>query len=1097
MAFEKLNFTKDWTNPEDFPTVETSEERVRDDLQLLHRETRNFLNETLIPALENLGVETAVLLPQNEAGFKYIRLNADKVLEVSTDGETWQATGSSGHLILGPDGVALPQRSRMQFSNCEVTDMEGVTVITGVKGDKGAKGDRGDTGAQGPRGEIGATGPAIVPSVDANGVMSFSLQTVTTPPQSVSVRGPQGPQGVQGAQGATGPKGPQGIQGVPGAQGPKGEQGETGPVGPTGPQGPRGLQGVQGPQGETGPKGASGEKGETGPAGPQGPTGATGATGAPGKDGKSLYIEDVYSTLAALRKAIPTGNDKMYMVEADKECYIWSELASDWVTVGKLQGPEGAQGPAGAQGIQGPKGDKGDTGATGPQGKQGIQGPTGPQGETGAKGATGPQGPQGIQGVQGPQGDVGPEGPQGPAGVKGADGKSAYQTAAEAGYVGTETAFNTAMAKTPGHIADGDIHVTAEQKTTWNGKQSKLKGTAGQFVGFDASGNAIAVAAPNSLYLDSIAIATPATKLAYKAGEVFNPAGMVVKANYTNGTVIIAKDIVVTGWAVDPSGALEAGRTYVTVQYTENGVTKTARQAVTVTKTVLTVPTQSGTLTYNGGAQSPSWSNYDTGKMTLGGVTSGTNAGSYNATFTIKNTALYCWPDGSTEPRTVAWTIGKAPGTLSLSKSSMTLQPGTTSGTFTLATNSSGAISVNNDNTAIASATRSGNTVTVASVGNKSGTAVITVSVAGDANHTAPASKTCSVKCSFVSIYGVQWDGTATTLWSRTDDAAGFTNPSPAVNNGSGSSPFDRKMPWAGMVKETDATAGTLVKIPKFWYKWTRSGKSMKLQIADAAVDGFHTSPAHADRGDDKGERDYVYVGRYHCDSSYKSQAGSKPRVNMTRAHARTDIHNLGAAYWQYDYAMFWTIRMLYLVEYGGWHSQETIGYGCSPSGSLFNMGATDGMKYHTGTTAASRTTYGSIQYRYIEGLWDNVFDWCDGIYFAGALGSKVYCIKNPAQFSDTSNGTLVGTRATSSNYISEWTNPTASGFEYALYPNAVNGTENTYVCDFCYYNSSGVVLCVGAYYYQSQYCGAFCLAGDYGASGASSGIGCRLQKLP
>ena len=431
---------------------------------------QTYMNETLIPALENLGVETAVLLPENEAGFKYIRLNADKVLEVSTDGKVWQATGSSGHLIIGPDGQALPQRSRMQFTNGTVTDQNGVTVVTGIKGDKGEKGDKGDTGETGATGAQGPVGPAIVPSVDINGVMSFSLQNVTSPPQSVNVRGPQGPQGVQGEQGAQGARGPQGIQGVPGAQGPKGDQGETGPVGPTGPQGPRGLQGIQGPQGETGPKGADGARGATGPAGPQGPTGATGATGAPGKDGKSLYIEDIYPTLAALRKAIPTGDDKMYMVEADKECYIWSELASDWVPAGKLQGPEGPQGPAGAQGIQGPKGDKGDTGATGPQGEQGVQGLQGEQGETGPRGATGPQGPQGIQGVQGPQGDVGPEGPQGPAGVKGTDGKSAYQTAVEAGYSGTETAFNTALKEVPGHIDNSDIHVTAEQKTTWNGK---------------------------------------------------------------------------------------------------------------------------------------------------------------------------------------------------------------------------------------------------------------------------------------------------------------------------------------------------------------------------------------------------------------------------------------------------------------------------------------------------------------------------------------------------------------------------------------------------------------------------------------------------
>lgn len=375
---------------------------------------QTYMNEILIPALENLGVETAVLLPQNEAGFKYIRLNEDKVLEVSTDGKTWQATGSSGHLIIGPDGQTLPQRSRMQFTNGTVTDHNGVTVVTGVKGDKGEKGDKGDTGETGATGAQGPVGPAIVPSVDIDGVMSFSLQNVTSPPQSVNVRGPQGPQGVQGEQGAQGARGPQGIQGVAGAQGPKGDQGAQGIQGPAGPQGP---------------------------AGAQGPTGAQGPAGAPGKDGTSLYIEDIYPTLAALRNAIPAGNDKMYMVEADRECYIWSEIENDWASVGKLQGPEGPQGPEGKQGVQGPKGDTG---------------------------AQGPQGEQGIQGVQGAQGAIGPEGPQGPAGVKGSDGKSAYQTATEAGYSGTETAFNTALKDVPGHIANGDIHVTEEQKTAWN-----------------------------------------------------------------------------------------------------------------------------------------------------------------------------------------------------------------------------------------------------------------------------------------------------------------------------------------------------------------------------------------------------------------------------------------------------------------------------------------------------------------------------------------------------------------------------------------------------------------------------------------------------
>lgn len=343
-------------------------------------------------------------------------------------------------------------------------------------------------------------------------------------------------------------------------------------------------------------------------------------------------------------------------------------------------------------------------------------------------------------------------------------------------------------------------------------------------------------------------------------------------------------------------------------------------------------------------------------------------------------------------------------------------------------------------------------------------------------------------------IYGVEWDGSSNPKWTRTDDAASFADPEPALNNGTGSSPFDDILPWSGMVKEEDATAGTLVKIPKYYYKWTRNGATMKLQIADGPEDGFLVSPAHADRGDGEGERDYVYVGRYHCNSSYKSAAGAQPLGNITRATARTNIHNLGATYWQYDYAMYWTIMMLYLVEYANWNSQATIGYGCSAGSAKFNMGATDAMTYHTGTSAASRTTYGSVQYRHIEGLWDNVYDWCDGIYFSG---TNVYCIKKPANFSDTANGTLVGTRATAGGYISAWTNPTAAGFEYALYPSAVSGSETTYVCDYCNYYSSGVVLCVGGYYDQYQSPGAFYLVGSNVASGASAIVGCRLQKLP
>lgn len=348
-------------------------------------------------------------------------------------------------------------------------------------------------------------------------------------------------------------------------------------------------------------------------------------------------------------------------------------------------------------------------------------------------------------------------------------------------------------------------------------------------------------------------------------------------------------------------------------------------------------------------------------------------------------------------------------------------------------------------------------------------------------------------------IFGVSWDGSSSTVLTRTDAASGFANPDPYVADGNhpGSSPFDNIMPWSGMRRVT-LDGNELVEIPKFWYKITKTGSAMTFQIANDPAEGFSVSPAHMDRGDGSGERDYVYVGRYHCSSTdYKSTSGSSPMVSITRVAARTSIHNLGSDYWQFDFAMFWTIRLLYLVEFADWDSQKVIGYGCGNSSSVIKMGYTDSMPYHTGTMASSRTTYAaSTQYRYIEGIWDNVRDWCDGIRFSS---STIYTYLNPSTYSDSSGGTNIGKRPTSSDCISAFGIPSATDYEWALYPSSVvsDSGYSTYVADYCGYNSSGVVLCVGGNYNQSRGYGMFYLAGNNSSSGSYGYIGARLMYLP
>ena len=353
----------------------------------------------------------------------------------------------------------------------------------------------------------------------------------------------------------------------------------------------------------------------------------------------------------------------------------------------------------------------------------------------------------------------------------------------------------------------------------------------------------------------------------------------------------------------------------------------------------------------------------------------------------------------------------------------------------------------------------------------------------------ATAYKDYAVELAYVHIYGASWDGTSTTKWSRTDEAAEFTDPVPYVAGASSyGSPFDSLQPWAGMVK-SERTGGTMVSIPKFWYKLTQNGRGMSIQIADRAVEGYSVSPAHMDRGDGHGERDVVYIGRYHCNGTYKSGTGS-PRANMTRSSARSGIHNLGSTIWQSDFAMRFTLWLLYIVEFADWNSQAKIGYGCSPSSSAFTMGYTDSMPYHTGTNQSSRATYGGTQYRNIEGLWDNVWDWCDGCYNDG---NGLNIVLNPSKFSDSSNGSAVG--VPSDGWPSAFKVKTNGGFPMFI-PTSASGNDATYSCDYWYFSSSNPCLYVGGCYSHGSSYGLF-YVGYYSASSYNGGIGCRLQELP
>lgn len=345
-------------------------------------------------------------------------------------------------------------------------------------------------------------------------------------------------------------------------------------------------------------------------------------------------------------------------------------------------------------------------------------------------------------------------------------------------------------------------------------------------------------------------------------------------------------------------------------------------------------------------------------------------------------------------------------------------------------------------------------------------------------------------------IYGVSWDKTSpSTKLTRIGFLKNVGDPNSAIGTGSGASPFDSIYPWSEMCVET-IDGNQMVKIPKYYVKVDNTDTKMEVRISPTKRSGYHVSPAHCDRGDGKGERDYIYVSRYTLDSSYKSTSGNESLSNITRDTARTNIiQNNIEGFYQYDYLTYLTILYLYIVEFANWNAQDTVGYGYSDSGNTAQTktGATNDMTYHTGTAGASRRANATIQYRHIENLWGNLWQFVDGIYFSD---TTINVIKNPNKFSDTKNGTSLSfTRASDSGYISDLGSDDVNP-EY-IYPTANGGTESTYIPDYNNYNSSGVILVSGGTWGRDLRCGVCCLYGNSDASFSSEYLGARSIYLP
>ena len=146
----------------------------------------------------------------------------------------------------------------------------------------------------------------------------------------------------------------------------------------------------------------------------------------------------------------------------------------------------------------------------------------------------------------------------------------------------TKTAYDVGEAFDPAGLS---VTVTYADNTTEDvtadctfSPATMASGTTEVTITYQRAGRTLtATQAVTVRQLSGISVATAPTKTAYYIGETFDASGMAIKATMSDGSTKT-----VTGWTYSPTGALTANTTAVTISYTENGVTKTCTQAITI-----------------------------------------------------------------------------------------------------------------------------------------------------------------------------------------------------------------------------------------------------------------------------------------------------------------------------------------------------------------------------------------------------------------------------------------------------------------------------------------------------------------------------------
>lgn len=138
------------------------------------------------------------------------------------------------------------------------------------------------------------------------------------------------------------------------------------------------------------------------------------------------------------------------------------------------------------------------------------------------------------------------------------------------------------------------------------------------------AGDGVKFASSTPATLTGISVKTAPTKVTYNEGDNFDKTGMVIEATYSDSSTAA-----VTTYTVTDGNNLTAGKSTVTISYTEDGVTKSCTQAITVNAVTPPAPTEY-TITFDVNGGSGTIPSQTTSGQKLSSLPTATRSGSYS-----------------------------------------------------------------------------------------------------------------------------------------------------------------------------------------------------------------------------------------------------------------------------------------------------------------------------------------------------------------------------------------------------------------------------------------------------------------------------------